>query len=275
MRSFAYVALLGVAAACSGFESEELRAAASAETIAPEVFVLKLPAEVATTDVRSSNMTRDMIVFMARYFVTDVAGVRVEPASVRIPRTSVPDDVAPFYVRAAAAETHSGAVTALREALLASCGDVSCYAKYRGSRHDGCVVPSTVPELASFTGNYRATWERTAVAPSRVKGKARVFYRDARGLLPGCTMVIAETLSTEADAAEAEVRETEVIQKRTDGSADWDYFAFDASGAFASRSTFFSGRGATVEGPVPFTCMGCHYDRDGRALQNKPLSWHP
>lgn len=245
-------------------------------------FEIPVPAEVAPSSAAmESNQTRDMLLFMIRYFTS--ADARLSSSIdarqrhvVVVPCAAVAEDVQPFFAEAARAETHGGAVTALRKALLAPCsGGVSCYEKYRATRHAGCIVPRTVAELRAMTGDYRTSWTRSVVAPSQVKGKARVFYRAPQAPADGCRMVIAETLTTVDDAEGATVRETEVIDARTDGSSDWDFFAFDAEGHFVSTSTFANSRGNSVEGPVPFTCMGCHYDRAQRALQTRPLSFHP
>jgi hypothetical protein len=287
MKTWAFSCVaLAMVVACSGSGREDAAVesgeAAIDQTTADD-FILPVPFEVPPSSAAmESNQTRDMLLFMVRYFTPADTRLAFETdgrgrAVVRVPFAAVPTDVHPFFAEAARADTHGAAVTALRKALLASCGDAGCYEKYRAARHATCVLPRTVAELRMSTDDYRTSWTRSVVAPSQVKGKARAFYRAPENVprTDGCRFVIAETLTTIDDSTDATVRETEVIQARDDGSGDYDFFAFDAAGAMVTTSTFANASGHSVEGPVPFTCMGCHYDRTQRTFQTRPLSFHP
>lgn len=263
----------GDAGTGSGDEGEGQ--SALADTCSDIVLPLPPPA-TGPVSVRNNDMTRDMVLTMARYFADPQATVQEEATSLRIPCQALPAEVRPSFVTASQGGGHGAAITALRRLLLADCAGEGCYAKYRDRRHQGCELPATVAGLAKWTGDYRSTWARTALVPSGVKGKPRIFYRDEVGALPGCRLVIAETLATDTDdGPSSPVRETEVIAARTDGTPTWDFFVYGAQGTLEKTSDFTSSRGMTVTGPAPFTCMGCHYDREGRAFQNRPLSFNP
>ncbi len=117
-------------------------------------------------------------------------------------------------------------------------------------------------------------WIRHDRVPSRVKGRVRVLLRSPATRSLG--MSIALTLDAQSlqgsELSTIRVLETEVILQRERSTHVWDFYAYDAAGRLSDAGEFHSGKGF-VRGPVPHTCMGCHFDRDQGTYGPRPLSY--
>lgn len=139
------------------------------------------------------------------------------------------------------------------------------YHRAQAINHNGFSLPKSVKQLEEQL--QFKSWPSETVAWSQVKGKRRILYRSPSGFP---SMSIAQT-----EEEDDSIRETEIILKREDLSGNYDFYAYGSDGLPTFRSPFMSGSQKETIGPVPYTCMTCHYDGRRRVFQTLPSSFHP
>ncbi len=205
-------------------------------------------------------MTRDSLVFMLSAFTGTETNLVLEENSILIPCNDVTSDAKPLFEEMSQSETYLAAYSLMKNFLK-----TGAYQKAQYMRHSKFLLPPTLSRLEEQL--HFKSWESETVEWSQVKGKTRILYRSPKEYPK---MSIAQTVEEGGN-----IRETEIILKREDGSGNYDFYAYDREGRPALRSHFFNASSKETSGPVPHTCMSCHYDGHTRFFQTSPASFHP
>lgn len=198
----------------------------------------------------SEHMVRDLALYRLQGLVEDSAGsVTAEAEGWRVDCNKVQADLAPALVAAVASD---GTLNPQRLDEVFT----SNYFQTMAERGQEDWLKPTLSEFSAVT--HFPDWQDEVVARSAIKRKTRHIFRSPAGFLP--VISVSQTLESETGDVTAPVRETEVAIQRQDGK-NWDFYAYNSSGARSVSSTFPSG-----ERPSPKVCISCHYSPASHAV---------
>ena len=132
------------------------------------------------------------------------------------------------------------------------------YLESRSKLHANFAPHATLDEFKAIS--HFEKWPVRIFQRSRVKGLTRAIYQSPKDL--GYELSVAVTHnSTDGDLSK-DVRETELILRRNDGSKNWDFYVYEASGKLVPESHLVRPDALAS----PSVCMNCHFSSDDRAF---------
>jgi|GEM_PF-1287235 len=216
-----------------------------------ETLKVPLPALNPGRDFDRNAFSRDGLLYLLATWIPDVTNA-VGPSD---PEMTVPCAPLPPTVQIALINSllpdGSFDYNRFRNALGAP------YLEARSRQHRAYSPPATLAEFKAATGFEQ--WPVEVVTRSRIKDFTRAVYHSPAGA--PYTVSIAVTHDSQSGDLTTAVRETEFLLRREDGSKNWDFYVYDATGKLATQSHF--GRNLM---PAPSICMNCHYDSADRAF---------
>jgi len=204
-------------------------------------------------------MSRDSLVYMLTAFVKTNSALKVQTEMLRVNCEAVSDEAQSVFAELSEMSSYLEVYSRLKQFLK-----TGAYLRAQKIRHPDFFLGTQLSVLEKEL-DFKS-WQNRIVALSKVKGKKRVLYHSPNGMPE---MSIAQTVENEGV-----IRETEVILKREDNSGHYDFYAYDKDGKPTNESIFFNAQNKNVVGPVPHTCMSCHYDGRTRTFQADPASFH-
>lgn len=213
--------------------------------------IVPLPVPSRTGDYDRDAFYRDGLLYLLATWAPEVTA-KVTPSETRveIPCALLPPAVQVALINAMAPNGSFDSIR-FRNAL----GPV--YLESRSNQHRTFAPPATLAEFKKLT-NFE-NWPVEVVERSRLKDLTRAVYHSPANAPFG--LAIAVTHESQTGDLNTAVRETEFLLRREDGSKNWDFYVYDATGKLIPQSQF--GRSHQ---PSPGICMNCHYSSADRAF---------
>lgn len=226
-----------------------------------ELFRIKIPKEKAATPKNPSpNMTRDSMIFYLTAFLDEKKSpIKISAEEIEIPCSALLQEVQKDFRNWTEAKSYSEVFSGIKKLL-----GTGAYFRAQTLNHPSVLLSPRLGDLETRL-KYK-TWKKSVIEMSAAKGTKRVLYQSPPGIPE---MSIAETYEPNS----LDPRETEFIIKRENTSGHYDFYAYDTLGKPALSSSFHNSRGKTTVGPVPQTCVACHYDGSSRQFQKEPSSF--